>query len=236
VNIGRNKNVDNDDAIENYGAAFETLFSVADYVAVNVSSPNTAGLRDLQRRDHLFDLLKHIQERNNVNAVVRSWFEANENESNNPLEQVGKPLLVKIAPDVSEADVEAIVDTALRCKIDGIIATNTTIDRDGLRSPDVESIGAGGLSGRPLADRSTQVIRHIYKHSKAKLPIVGVGGIFSAEDAFEKIAAGASLVQAYTGFIYSGPTFPVDVVRGVAEIIKERGFKSLDDAVGSAVK
>jgi len=216
VNIGRNKNVDNEHAVENYLRSFDAVHAAADYIVVNVSSPNTPNLRELQSAQNLEFLLGAIQYENRELAT--------------------KPLLVKIAPDISEGDIESIVGLCLRFRIDGIIATNTTTERNGLRSRDVGSVGAGGLSGRPLADRSTQVIRHIYKYSKAKLPIVGVGGILSAEDAFEKIAAGASLVQAYTGFIYSGPTFPVDVVRGVAEIIKERGFKSLDDAVGSAVK
>ena len=146
-----------------------------------------------------------------------------------------KPLLVKIAPDLSEAEIEAIVDICLRYDIDGIIVTNTTISRDSLKTADVESIGNGGLSGKPLGKRSTEVISLIYKHAKGKLPIIGVGGIFTADDAFAKIVAGASLIQAYTGFVYGGPSFASDVTHGLSAILKEHGFERLDQAVGSGV-
>jgi dihydroorotate dehydrogenase len=117
----------------------------------------------------------------------------------------------------------------------GLIATNTTVSRDGLTTRNVEEFDAGGLSGKPIANRSNEVISKIYRHSGGKLPIIGVGGIFTAEDAFEKIAAGASLIQGYTGFVYSGPSFAIDIVSGLAKIIKNRGFANLDDVVGSAV-
>ena len=142
--------------------------------------------------------------------------------------------MVKIAPDLTEAEVEAAVDTCRKHGVAGIIATNTTISREGLRTPNVTSLGAGGLSGRPLTRRATEVVSLIYKHTKGELPIVGVGGILDAADAFDKIAAGASLVQAYTGFIYAGPTFARDVNEGLAKILKERGFGTVDEAVGSA--
>ncbi len=214
VNIGKNKNVPNEEATENYLKSFYLVQPVADYVAVNISSPNTPKLRELQKADNLEELLGALTARNN---------------------QLGrKPLLVKIAPDLSEAEIESIVGICLRYEIDGVIATNTTISRDGLKT-DVSNIGNGGLSGKPLTMRSTEVISSIYKHSKGKLPILGVGGIFNAEDAFDKIAAGASLIQAYTGFIYSGPTFAGDVNTGLASILKERGFENLDEAVGSFV-
>jgi dihydroorotate dehydrogenase len=216
INIGRNKNVDNANAVENYLRTLEIVHPGADYITVNVSSPNTPNLRDLQSVEHLETLIDALQ---SGNAELGS-----------------KPILVKIAPDLAEAEIESIVELCLRINLDGIIATNTTIERTGLRSKDAAAIGAGGLSGRPLAARSNDVIARIYRHSGSRLPIIGVGGIFSAADAFEKVAAGASLVQAYTGFIYSGPTFPVDVVRGLAEIVKDRGFSSLDEAVGSSVK
>jgi dihydroorotate dehydrogenase len=145
-----------------------------------------------------------------------------------------KPLLVKIAPDLSEAEIESIVDLCLRNRVAGIIATNTTISREGLKTPDVASIGAGGLSGVPLRQRATEVISTIYRHSQGKLPIIGVGGIFTPEDAFEKISAGASLLQAYTGFVYGGPSFAIDISRGLAGILKDRGFANIDEAVGSA--
>jgi len=214
VNIGRNKEVPNEDATQNYLKTFESVRDVADYIAVNVSSPNTPDLRDLQSAENLEYLLAALQEANRSRPQV-------------------KPLLVKIAPDLTESDIEVIVDTCLRFGLSGIIATNTTISRNGLKTASVDKFGSGGLSGRPLTARSTQVISQVYRHSKGKLPIIGVGGIFSASDAFEKIAAGASLLQAYTGFIYSGPSFAYDVISGLAEILVKGGFKSLDEAIGS---
>ncbi|HRI04278.1 MAG TPA: quinone-dependent dihydroorotate dehydrogenase [Pyrinomonadaceae bacterium] len=211
VNIGKNKDVPNEDATENYLKSFDLVYPVADYVAVNISSPNTPNLRELQKADNLEELLGALTARNT--------------------ELGRKPLLVKIAPDLTEAEIEAIVDICLRHEIDGIIATNTTISRTGLRS-DIDE--TGGLSGKPLEKRSNDVISTIYRYSKGKLPIIGVGGIFTAEDAFAKIAAGASLIQAYTGFVYGGPTFAGDVTVGLATILKERGFAKLDEAVGSA--
>lgn len=214
VNIGRNKNVDNEDAIRNYLKTFNTVHDTADYIAVNVSSPNTPNLRDLQSPENLELLIGELQKRN---------------------QQLGsKPLLVKIAPDLADGDIDAIVDLCSRLDVSGIIATNTTISRDDLKTRNVEQFGAGGLSGSPLAVRSNRVIAEIYRHSKGRLPIIGVGGVFTAQNAFDKIAAGASLVQAYTGFIYSGPSFAVNVVSGLADIIRERGFGSIDEAVGSS--
>ncbi len=213
INIGKNKDVGNDQAAENYLKSFDLVHPSADYVAVNISSPNTPKLRELQKAESLAELLDVLQTRNKELGT--------------------KPLLVKIAPDLTDGEIEAIVDIALRHEMSGIIATNTTISRDGLKTRDVDRIGAGGLSGRPLTKRSTEVISKIYKYSKGKLAIIGVGGIFTAVDAFEKIAAGASLIQAYTGFIYGGPSFPHDVNTGLAAILKERGFGSLDEAVGS---
>jgi len=214
INIGRNKDVLNEDAIENYLRTLELIHDVADYIAVNVSSPNTPNLRDLQSTENLEELIRALQSRNG--------------------ELCSKPLLVKIAPDLNDADIEAIVDLCLRRRVSGIIATNTTIARERLRTTNIETFGTGGLSGRPLAGRSNDVIKTIYRHSKGDLSIIGVGGVFTAEDAFEKIAAGASLVQAYTGFIYGGPSFARDIVLGLAGIIRERGFRNLDEAVGSA--
>ena len=214
VNIGRNKDVPNENAVENYLKTFEVVHRVADYIVVNVSSPNTPNLRDLQSPENLELLIGTLQKRND--------------------ELETKPLLVKVAPDLIEADVESIVDLCLRLNVSGIIATNTTVSRKGLKTRDVEKFGGGGLSGRPLTSRSTEMVSQIYRRSGGKLPIIGVGGIFSAADAFEKIVNGASLLQAYTGFIYSGPSFPVDVVSGLADLIQERGFRNLDEAIGSA--
>jgi dihydroorotate dehydrogenase len=211
VNIGRNKDVSNDDAIENYLKCFDLVHPVADYIAVNVSSPNTPGLRDLQQAESLNDLLAELQKRN----------------------KNSKPILVKISPDLTEAEIEAVADVAISNGISGIIATNTTILRDGLKTYQAELLGAGGVSGRPLARRATEVTAALYRHTKGALPIIGVGGIFNAQDAFDRIAAGASLIQAYTGFVYVGPAFPRLILDGLAKLLLEQGFSSLDAAVGS---
>lgn len=216
VNIGKNKDVPNEEAVQNYLATLEIIHPVADYIAVNISSPNTPNLRELQRSDSLEGLVRALQSRNR--------------------ELGAKPLLVKIAPDLSEQEIEAAVDICLRHEVSGIIATNTTISRTGLETTRVERIGAGGLSGRPLAKRSTEVIAAIYKYSRSNLPIIGVGGMFDANDAFEKIAAGATLLQAYTGFVYGGPGFAHQINSGLLRLLKERGFGKLDEAVGSGIR
>lgn len=233
VNIGRNKNVPNEEATENYLKCFDAVHEAADYVAVNVSSPNTPNLRELQSSANLEELLGALQSRN---RVLSSGF-SRQNAVAGPPEggtQNDMPLLVKIAPDLSESEIEAIVDICLRNKISGIIATNTTISRHGLKTENIEKFGQGGLSGRPLTKRSTVVIATIHRYSKGKLPIIGVGGIFTADDAFEKIAAGASLLQTYTGFVYAGPSFAREINAGLAAILKQRGFRTFDEAVGSA--
>ncbi len=213
VNIGKNKEVPNDAAIENYLKSFDLASTVADYIAVNVSSPNTPNLRELQKAENLEELLKELQKRNQ--------------------ELSAKPLLVKIAPDLNEAEIEAIVDIALRLNLTGIIATNTTISREGL---DTKTDEIGGLSGKPLQKKSNEVISKIYKYSQGKMPIIGVGGIFTAADAFEKIASGACLIQSYTGFIYQGAAFAREINSGLQKILKERDFKNLDEAIGYSVK
>lgn len=210
VNIGKNKDVPNDEAIENYVQSFDLAHEVADYIAVNVSSPNTPNLRELQKAENLEELLKELQKRNEQLSA--------------------KPLLVKIAPDLNESEIEAIVDIVSRLDLSGIIATNTTISRDNLKTKINE---AGGLSGKPVKEKSTEVIKKIYKYSNGKIPIIGIGGIFTAEDAFEKIAAGACLLQAYTGFIYQGISFAKEINSGLNKILKEKGFNNLDEAVGS---
>jgi dihydroorotate dehydrogenase len=232
VNIGKNKDVANEAAIENYLATFELIHPVADYIAVNVSSPNTPNLRELQSAENLDSLLAALQKRN------AELFETRAGRSHDSRRDAGatmKPLLVKIAPDLSEAALESIVNICLTHKIAGVIATNTTVGRDNLTTPEntIAKIGAGGLSGAPLNKRSTEVISALYRHSRGGLPIIGVGGIFTAADAFAKIAAGASLLQAYTGFIYQGPALAYEINSGLAKILKERGFRSLDEAVGS---
>ena len=211
VNIGKNKDVPIEEATENYLGSFELLSPCADYVAVNISSPNTPNLRELQKADNLDELLGALSGA----AAGRV------------------PLLVKIAPDLSVGEIEAAVDSCLKYCIDGIIATNTTVAREGLRSSRIDMIGSGGLSGKPLRTRATDVIATIFRYSNGKLPIIGVGGIFTGDDAFEKITAGASLVQAYTGFIYGGPRFARDVNERLAELLSQHGFASVDEAVGS---
>ncbi len=214
VNIGKNKNVPNEEATENYLKSFDLIHDVADYVSVNISSPNTPNLRELQKPESLEELLSSLQSRNR--------------------ELGPKPLLLKIAPDLTEGEIESIVDICIRFEIAGIIATNTTTSREGLVSEGLDRFGAGGLSGRPLMKRSNEVISAIYRRSGRKLPIIGVGGVFNGEDAFEKIAAGASLVQAYTGFVYGGPTFASNVNLRLVEILREQGFSDIDAAIGSA--
>lgn len=187
-NIGKNKTTPNQNALDDYLILLNELYDVVDYFTVNVSSPNTPGLRELQERKPLTKLLSALKEE----AAKKP---------------VNKPILLKIAPDLTDSQLEDIVEIVLETKVDGIIATNTTIDRSGLETPEAEidQIGAGGLSGKPLTSRSTEVIRYIHQKSGGTIPIVGVGGIHSAEDALEKLNAGASLVQLYTGFVYEGP-------------------------------
>ena len=216
VNIGKNKDVPNEEAVENYLACFEIVYPVADYIAVNVSSPNTPGLRDLQKGENLDELISALESRNR--------------------ELGAKPLLVKIAPDLTDQEVDAAVDICTQHSVAGVVATNTTISRDGLKTKNAEAFGSGGLSGKPVAARATQVISQIYKKTNGKLPIIGVGGIFTAEDAFEKIAAGASLVQAYTGFVYGGPMFARDINQGLERILDAKRFLSFDDAIGSGLQ
>ncbi|MBW4525718.1 MAG: quinone-dependent dihydroorotate dehydrogenase [Phormidium tanganyikae FI6-MK23] len=216
INLGKSKITPLDAAAEDYLGSFRLLKSLGDYFVVNVSSPNTPGLRSLQATDQLEPILSALQAEN----------------------QSEKPLLVKIAPDLEWEDISAIVDLAQRYQLSGIIATNTTIRRDGLKTQTVggNSIAqeAGGISGAPVRDRSTEVIRSIWKHTQGSLPIVGVGGVFSAEDAWEKITAGASLVQVYTGWVYEGPTMVKRILQGLEERLARSSFESLKDAIGSA--
>ncbi|MDB5002455.1 MAG: quinone-dependent dihydroorotate dehydrogenase [Mucilaginibacter sp.] len=184
-NIGKNKNTPNEDAVNDYIKCFDRLFDVVDYFVVNVSSPNTPGLRELQEKEPLMQLLNTLQQRNNKNDIT-------------------KPILLKIAPDLTNEQLDDIVEIVQQTKIAGVIATNTTIDKSSL-SIDKLKEEAGGLSGAPLTKRSTEVIRYLAAKSGRSFPIIGVGGIHSADDALEKLDAGASLIQLYTGFIYEGP-------------------------------
>ncbi|HEY0320245.1 MAG TPA: quinone-dependent dihydroorotate dehydrogenase [Pyrinomonadaceae bacterium] len=225
INIGKSRAVAVEEATADYLASFESVYDVADYVAVNVSSPNTPGLRDLQHADALYALLQALQARNRELASRL--------EDNRPL-----PLLVKIAPDLQEHELEAIVDVALRAGLAGIIATNTTTSRASLKTAAsvVEACGEGGLSGAPLSSRSTEIIAATYRLTRGRLPIIGVGGIFSAADAWEKICAGASLIQIYTGFIYEGFGIVREINEGLHERLIKQGFRTLDEAVGCQAK
>lgn len=187
-NIGKNKVTPNEQAIDDYSTCFEALFPYVDYFVVNVSSPNTPNLRELQEKEPLKVLLSELMVQNN----------AKENQ---------KPIFLKIAPDLTNEQLDDIIEIVKETKISGVIATNTTITRADLQTDKnlVDQIGAGGLSGKPLKNRSTEVIRYLSEKSGKSFPIIGVGGIMSAADALEKLQAGASLVQIYTGFIYEGP-------------------------------
>lgn len=189
-NIGKNKDTPNEEAVLDYLICFEALFELVDYFVVNVSSPNTPNLRELQDKKPLTDLLQTLQHKNKEMAAQSK-------------SQTSKPILLKIAPDLSDDQLLDIIDIVSDTKIDGVIATNTTIGREGLMSENKNEMG--GLSGKPLTERATEVIRFLSEKSNKAFPIIGVGGIHSAKDAIEKLDAGASLVQLYTGFIYEGP-------------------------------
>jgi dihydroorotate dehydrogenase len=225
ISIGKSKSVPIENAVEDYLRSFEIVYPVADYIAVNVSSPNTPGLRELQRAEQLETLLHALQSRNT---------ELSEQNSRTRL----TPLLVKLAPDLGPEDLKHIVDVVRRTGLAGLIATNTTTRREGLRTAqeEIAACGEGGLSGMPLRERSTNMIATLYNLTSGVVPIIGVGGIFTAEDAWEKICAGASLIQLYTGFIYEGPRIAKEINEGLRQILSREGFKTLDESVGSRAK
>lgn len=212
ANIGKTKVVEPAGAAADYTASARLLGPLADFVVVNVSSPNTPGLRDLQAVESLRPILVAVQ------AVVTV------------------PVLVKIAPDLSDEDIDAVADLAVELGLDGIVATNTTIARTGLRTESdvVAAAGAGGLSGAPLADRSLEVLRRLYRRVGTELTLISVGGIETEAQAWERITAGASLVQGYTGFIYGGPLWIKSIHRGLSARLEQNGFATIADAVGSA--
>jgi dihydroorotate dehydrogenase len=197
-NIGKNKQTPNENAIDDYAYCFKKLFDVVDYFVVNVSSPNTPNLRALQEKEPLQALLMHLQ---NLNLSYP-----------NP-----KPLLLKIAPDLNESQLDDVIDIVQTVRLSGIVATNTTIDREGLTANKkmIADTGAGGVSGKPLKQRSTEIIRYIHQKSEGKIPMIAVGGIFNGDDAREKLEAGASLVQVYTGFIYQGPAIAKNICKAI---------------------
>ncbi|NJS11270.1 MAG: quinone-dependent dihydroorotate dehydrogenase [Microcoleus sp. CSU_2_2] len=217
INLGKSKVTPLEDAPADYLESFKLLKDWGDYFVVNISSPNTPGLRSLQDADRLSTILSVLQQEN----------------------RGIKPILVKIAPDLEWEAIGSIIDLAKTYQLAGIIATNTTIRRDGLQTQILRETGkliseeSGGISGKPVRDRSTEVIRFIWEQTKGELPIVGVGGIFTADDAWEKIAAGASLIQVYTGWVYEGPWMVRRILEGLVKKLGEQGFNSISEAVGS---
>jgi dihydroorotate dehydrogenase len=225
VSIGKSKVVAIEDAVGDYLKSLEAVYPVADYIAVNVSSPNTPRLRELQKTDQLEVLLRALQE-------------SNENLANQTDGRGLLPLLVKLSPDLDVDELQSIVAVARRNKIAGLIATNTTVSRASLKTSraTIEACGPGGLSGAPLRPRSLEMIAKLYMMTDGSMPLIGVGGVFTAEDAWELISAGASLLQVYTGFIYEGPAIARKINDGLRRIVSEKGFVSLDEAVGSRAK
>jgi dihydroorotate dehydrogenase len=194
-NIGKNKITPNDEAWKDYEICFKELHPYVDYFVVNVSSPNTPGLRELQEKESLRKILRHLQMINNGKAVA-------------------KPILLKIAPDLSTEQLNDVIDLALEIQLDGFVATNTTIDREGLEYDfNIGTKETGGLSGKPLKKRSTEIVRHIFEKTKGEIPIIASGGIFTGVDANEKFEAGAALVQVWTGFIFEGPSIIKKICR-----------------------
>ncbi|QUR69795.1 quinone-dependent dihydroorotate dehydrogenase [Mycobacterium spongiae] len=216
VNIGKTKKTLAADAVADYRASARLVGPLASYLVVNVSSPNTPGLRDLQA----VNLLRPI-----LSAVLAETSET----------AAATPVLVKISPDTSDSDIDDIADLAVELGLAGIVATNTTVSRAGLATPGVDELGAGGISGPPLAPRAIEVLRRLYDRVGDRLALISVGGIETAEDAWERITAGASLLQGYTGFIYGGGLWATDIHRGIARRLHDGGFASLSEAVGSAV-
>jgi len=222
INIGKSKAAALEDATADYLRSFDLLEPFARYVAVNVSSPNTPGLRTLQDAGPLRELLRALRTRGEERARARG--------------ATARPILLKIAPDLTDPQVDEVAGIALDEGIVGIIATNTTVSRDALRTPAarVEALGAGGVSGAPVRARARSVVARIYHRTGGRLPIVGVGGIFDAADAWKMILAGASLVQVWTGFIYRGPGVARDINRGLSAYLERDGLRSIDEAVGLA--
>ncbi|MHC5726057.1 MAG: quinone-dependent dihydroorotate dehydrogenase, partial [Nostoc sp.] len=220
INLGKSKVTPLEAAAQDYLDSFRLLKDLGDYFVVNVSSPNTPGLRSLQDASMLSAILNLLQQENTTQ----------------------KPIFVKIAPDLEWSAIADIITLAKTYQLAGIIATNTTISRDGLKTQVIDQTGkspqdeAGGISGEPLRDRSTEVIRFIWQQTQGQIPIIGVGGIFSPEDAWEKITAGASLIQVYTGWIYEGPLMVHRILAGLLILLEQSGLNSINEAVGLQTK
>ena len=220
ANLGKSKRTPLDEAKDDYSTSLTRLWPFIDLFVINVSSPNTPGLRELQHGEHLKGILDECQKANRTCAKQNDAPE--------------KPLLIKVAPDLSTTELESILDMAISCGIDGIIATNTTVERPNTTHKAYKE--QGGCSGSPLRQQSTEMIRHIYAYTNGTLPIVGVGGIMNAEDAWDKITAGATLLQAYAGFVFEGPGLTKSIVNGLTKRLKESGYSSIAEAVGSSHK
>ncbi|GJF11086.1 dihydroorotate dehydrogenase (quinone) [Mycolicibacterium cyprinidarum] len=212
VNIGKTKLTPPERAADDYAESARLLGSLAAYLVVNVSSPNTPGLRDLQSVESLRPILAAV------------------------LAETSTPVLVKIAPDLADDDIDDIADLAVELGLAGIVATNTTVSRDGLATPGVEELGPGGISGPPVARRSAQVLRRLYRRAGDRLVLISVGGIENPDDAWERIVSGASLLQGYTGFVYGGGLWAKTIHDGIARRLHENGFSGLAEAVGSATR
>jgi dihydroorotate dehydrogenase len=220
VNIGKSRNVAGETpTLEDYRTSLRKLNRFADYIVVNVSSPNTPGLRQWQERTHIEALLATLVEESQVLAAKRDI--------------PAPPMFVKISPDMADADMADVCDVAMELKLGGIIATNTTIAREG---PFENAKQAGGLSGSPLKARATEVIRWLYRYTHGQIPLIGVGGISSAEDAYERIRAGASLIQIYTALIYQGPYLPQSICQGLVRLMERDSIHSISDLVGIDAK
>lgn len=220
VNIGKNKTTPNELAAADYEKCLEMLYAYGHYFVVNISSPNTPNLRDLQETENLRQLLRTI--RNKAAELERIGLDR-------------KPILLKVAPDMSDEQMRDVVQTAVEEGVQGIIATNTTLNRDGLVNGQL-CVESGGLSGRPLTERSTAWVREIYQEVGDKVPIIGVGGIFTGQDAYDKIRAGASLVQVYTGMIFEGPAIARNINRELLKLLERDGFEHIEQAIGTEAR
>jgi dihydroorotate dehydrogenase len=212
VNIGKTKVTAAAGAVDDYRTSARLVGPLASYLVVNVSSPNTPGLRDLQAVQSLRPILTAV------------------------LAETSTPVLVKIAPDLPDAEVDAVADLAVELGLAGVVATNTTVSRDGLKTPDAERLGAGGVSGPPLAHRAAEVLHRLYARVGDRLVLISVGGIEDADDAWNRIVAGASLLQGYTGFVYGGGSWAKHIHDGIAGRLCDGGFSTLREAVGSATR
>ena len=232
INLGKSKITPLEEAAEDYASSFKLLWPCADFFVVNVSSPNTPNLRQLQDKAALDEILAALQEVNG--QCAESEAAGGDSSRHTPHATRHKPILVKVAPDLSFEALDEILELVGPRHLSGIVATNTTITRPAAGNLKLQRIHAetGGLSGKPLRARSTEVIRHLHRQTRGKLPIIGVGGIFTAADAWEKITAGATLIQIYTGLVYEGPAMVRAMVAGLRHRLHARGFTALSQAVG----